>query len=247
MQARVPEICRDLDELTRTIISCEKCPRLRSYAKFVASHRPKRYLNQEFWARPTPGFGDPEARLLVIGLAPARTGALRTGRIFTGDASSRFLIRALHSAGLANQPISESRDDGLVYTDCYITAAVKCAPPGDRPSPEEVRNCAPYLESEMALLHNLKAVLVLGSLAFRAYVDYLARHGANTRGTAFRHGARYPFDRAPTLYVSYHPSPRNTNTGVLTQAMLVGVLRRISSDLARTRGRPSGSRGPAII
>ena len=180
-----------------------------------------------------PGFGDLDGRLLIIGLAPARTGALRTGRIFTGDASARFLVRALHSAGFANQPVSESRGDGLVYTDCYLTAAVKCAPPGDRPTPAEFRNCSQYLDGEISIMKNLSSVLALGAMAFRAYVDHLSRRGVGVRGIKFSHGAVFRFDGRPSLYASYHPSPRNTNTGVLTQGMLVRVLRRIRSDLLK--------------
>jgi uracil-DNA glycosylase family 4 len=197
----------------------------------VAARKPPRFADWDYWARPVPGFGDVNGRLLVIGLAPARTGALRTGRIFTGDASSRFLVTALHSAGFANQPISESRDDGLVYTDCYVTAAVKCAPPGDRPLPGEIENCSSYLEGEIRMLENLKSVLALGSLAFHAYLGYLSCRGVNVRGIKFSHGEAYEFAGAPTLYASFHPSPRNTNTGKLSQRMFVAVLKRIRRDL----------------
>ena len=223
------------EELSGRITSCEKCPRLREYALFVANHRPARFANMDFWAKPVPGFGDLNARVIIIGLAPARTGGGRTGRIFTGDATSTFLVKALHKAGFANQPISESRQDGLVYTDCYLTAAVKCAPPGDRPSRDEVINCSPYLDGEMALLRNLSSVLALGSLAFHAYLDHLGRTGVDVGGRKFSHGAVYRFEGHPTLYASYHPSPRNTNTGVLTTRMLSDVLERIKSDIG---GRP---------
>ena len=220
--------------LSRIIVNCEKCPRLREYARFVASHKPRRFADQPFRGRPVPGFGDLNGRLLVIGLAPARTGALRTGRIFTGDASARFLVKALHSAGFANQPVSESRDDGLVYTDCYLTAAVKCAPPGDKPTPSEFANCSPYLDREAALMGNLQSVLALGAMAFRAYLGHLSRGGVDTRGLEFRHGAEYRLRGSPSLYASYHPSPRNTNTGVLTERMLTKVLMRIRSEFAPT-------------
>lgn len=221
---------RDFDHLSRAIVSCKKCPRLRAYGRSVVRNKPARFASSDFWGRPVPGFGDLRGRLLVIGLAPARTGALRTGRIFTGDASARFLVRALHSAGFANQPVSESRDDGLVYTDCYVTAAVRCAPPGDRPKPVEFRNCSPYLDSEISMMKNLEAVLALGALAFKAYLDHLSRTGADVRGLRFSHGAVFRSAGRPCLYSSYHPSPRNTNTGVLTQEMLVDVLGRIRSD-----------------
>ena len=215
------------------IVSCKRCPRLRAYAKSVVSHKPARFANSDFWGRPVPGFGDLGGRLIVVGLAPARTGALRTGRIFTGDASARFLVKALNSAGFANQPISESRDDGLVYTDCYVTAAVKCAPPGDRPSSEEFRNCSQYLDGEISMMKNLEAVLALGALAFRAGLDHLSRSGVCIRGMCFSHGGVFHFEGGPSLYSSYHPSPRNTNTGVLTQEMFVNVLRQIRSDFLK--------------
>lgn len=223
------------EELSRAVVSCEKCPRLREYARFVANNRPARFADSDFWARPVPGFGDLDARVLIIGLAPARTGGGRTGRIFTGDATSTFLVRALHEAGFANQPRSESRRDGLLYTDCYLTAAVKCAPPGDKPSRDEVINCSHYLDREMVLLRRLSSVLALGSLAFRAYLDHLVRTGVDVRGCKFSHGAVYRFEGHPALYASYHPSPRNTNTGVLTARMLSAVLERVKSDL---RARP---------
>jgi uracil-DNA glycosylase family 4 len=189
------------------------------------------FAAQEYWRKPVPGFGDVRGRVLILGLAPASHGGERTGRIFTGDASSRFLVRALHSAGFANQPISESLDDGLVYTDCYVTAAVKCAPPGDRPLPEEIKNCAQYLDGEIQILQNLKSVLALGTLAFHTYLDHLARRGLSIKGIRFSHGEAYEFTGMPTLYASFHPSPRNTNTGKLSQRKLVAVLKRIRRDL----------------
>lgn len=217
------------DSLRRKIVSCTRCPRLVEYRRSI---RPKpMYASQRYWRRPVPGFGDINARLLVLGLAPASHGGARTGRIFTGDASSRFLVRALHSAGFANQPTSDGRDDGLTYSDCYLTAAVKCPPPGDRPLPEEAGNCSSYLDEEVALLRNLRSVLALGSLAFRAYLGHLERRGVDAHRLKFSHGGVFRFDRMPSLYACYHPSPRNTNTGVLSQAMLLGVLDRIRSDL----------------
>lgn len=226
-----PQVIRAEAALRAKIVSCTRCPRLVEYRRNIKPRAA--YASQEYWRRPVPGFGDIDGRVLVLGLAPATHGGARTGRIFTGDASSRFLVKALHAVGLANQPVSESRDDGLVYTDCYITAALKCAPPGDRPAPEEMRNCFPYLDSEIALLRNLRSVLALGSLAFRAYLDHLERTGTPIGGLTFAHGGIHRFQSAPTLYASYHPSPRNTNTGVLTQAMLVRVLEQIRSDLLK--------------
>ena len=218
------------NELAGDIVGCKKCPRLRAYAQKEAVRKRPRFAEWDYWAKPVPGFGDTNGRLLIIGLAPAATGALRTGRIFTGDASSAFLVSALHASGFANQPLSESVDDGLVYRDCYLTAAVKCAPPGDKPTAGEFANCAPYLDEEIALMPNLQSVLALGAVAFRAYVGHLARKGVPVRDMRFGHGTRYK-SLLPTLYASYHPSPRNTNTGKLTAKMLTDVLRRIRRDL----------------
>jgi uracil-DNA glycosylase len=178
-----------------------------------------------------PGFGDMEGRLLVLGLAPAAHGGNRTGRVFTGDHSGRFLVRALYSTGFADRPYSESIGDGLTYTDCYVTAAVKCAPPGDRPSPEEFSNCSSFLDEEIRLMPNLKVVLTLGALSFRAYLAHLRRGGVKVRGLGFEHGSRFRFPEGPTVYASYHPSPRNTNTGVLSHGMLVSLLKRIRKEL----------------
>ena len=222
---------KGFEELRRRIIKCERCPRLLEYAVAAELKKPARFAHWAYWGKPVPGFGDQNARLLVIGLAPATAGALRTGRIFTGDASSRFLVKALHSVGFANKAISESRDDGLVYTDCYLTAAVKCAPPGDRPTPEEFENCSSYLEAEILMLRNLKAVLVLGSLAFRSYLIHLGKSGVPTKGAKFEHGKKYHFGAGPILFASYHPSPRNTNTGRLSTEMLVDVLGRIRREI----------------
>ena len=218
------------DELDSVIVGCDRCPRLRRYSRLIARKKKPALVDWEYWAKPVPGFGDLKAKLFVLGLAPATHGGTRTGRIFTGDTSSRFLVRALHDAGFANQPISESRDDGLVYSDCYVTAAVKCAPPGDRPTPREFSNCSGYLDEEIALLTNLRVVLALGSLAFKAFLDHLGRKGTRPKGLRFSHGARYDLGGV-RLYASYHPSPRNTNTGLLTPNMLLELLRRIGSDL----------------
>jgi uracil-DNA glycosylase len=192
------------------------------------------FASQDYWRRPVPGFGDPEARLVVIGLAPAAHGGNRTGRVFTGDESGRFLVAALHEAGFANQPVSESKDDGLVYTGCYVTAAVKCVPPHDRPTAEEFENCSSWLDSELRLLERAKAVLALGRAAFEAYLDYAESRGAATKGLAFEHGKRYSLGGLPALYASYHPSPRNTHTGKLTRKMMAALLKRIGRE---TRSR----------
>jgi uracil-DNA glycosylase family 4 len=220
----------ELADLNRAIVNCNKCTRLRDYARLVARKKKRQFADWEYWARPVPGFGDPEARLLVIGLAPAAHGGLRTGRVFTGDDSGRFLVRALNAAGFASQPISEYMNDGLVYGDCYLTAAVKCAPPGDRPTKEEFDNCSVYLDAEIAALRNVRVVLALGSMAFGAFVNHLRRKGIDTKGLKFAHGASYNV-AGLRLYASYHPSPRNTNTGKLAPRMLSRLLGHIRSDL----------------
>ncbi|MDG6958032.1 MAG: uracil-DNA glycosylase, partial [Nitrososphaerota archaeon] len=212
-----------MGELEAAIVSCRACPRLVHYRENLEPRAS--YASQVYWRKPVPGFGDLDGKLLVLGLAPASHGAERTGRIFTGDASSRFLVKALHAAGFANQPVSESRDDGLAYSGCYITAVVKCVPPGDRPTREEFASCSPFLDAEVSLMQNLEGVLALGSLAFGAYVSHLARAGGDARGMRFAHGAVYRVKGGPTLYAGYHPSPRNTNTGRLTMPMLVALLK----------------------
>ncbi|MDG6988365.1 MAG: uracil-DNA glycosylase [Nitrososphaerota archaeon] len=221
---------QDREALRARIVSCRRCPRLVRYREGIEPRAS--FAGQRYWRKPVPGFGDVDGRLLVLGLAPAQHGGARTGRIWTGDASSAFLVRALHATGFANQPRSESAEDGLVYRGCYLTAAVKCAPPGDKPTAEEFANCSPFLDQEVALMKNLEGVLALGSMAFRAYLSHLARSGADARGAKFVHGGVYRLAGSPTLYASYHPSPRNTNTGKLTQGMLVRVLRVIRKDLS---------------
>lgn len=223
----------NLNELSSVVVACSRCSRLRNYATSIARRKKREFRNQVYWAKPVPGFGDSTARLLVIGLAPSAHGGTRTGRVFTGDSSGRFLVRALFEAGFANKPVSESLDDGLVYSDCYVTAAVKCSPPDDRPSRKEFSNCSPYLDAEISLLKNSKAVLVLGSLSFASYLAHLKRQGVSTQGCTFAHGRVCNFTGYPTLYASYHPSPRNTNTGVLTQKMLIRLLRRIKRDISQ--------------
>jgi len=219
------------EELRLRIIQCRLCPRLVAYREGVKPRAS--YAAQKYWRKPVPGFGDFSGRVLILGLAPASHGGNRTGRIFTGDASSRFLVKALYAAAFANQPISESRDDGLRYADCYVTAALKCSPPGDKPTSKEFANCSPYLEEEISLLVNLKVVIALGALAFRAYLEYLGRRGVGVRGVTFSHGKSYSFEGFPRLYASYHPSPRNTNTGKLTQRMLVGLFKKVKRELVQ--------------
>ena len=217
-----------LAKLASRVVKCRLCPRL---VRFRETVPPRRALeSQSYWRRPVPGFGDPNAKLVVIGLAPAAHGGNRTGRVFTGDQSGRFLVSALFEAGYASQPVSESRGDGLLYNDCYVTAAVKCAPPHDRPTAREFKNCSRWLDPELRLLTNARVVLALGRSAFEAYLGYADRRGAATRGMAFGHGRKYSLGSLPAVYASYHPSPRNTNTGKLTRRMLVSLLERIRGE-----------------
>jgi uracil-DNA glycosylase len=227
-----------LAALSREIISCRKCPRLVHYRENVARVKRRAYRDWTYWGRPVPGFGDPRAELMIIGLAPAAHGANRTGRVFTGDRSGEFLYRMLHRAGLANQPTSTHRGDGLALRNTYVTATLRCAPPGNKPLPAEIRNCRPYLEVEFDLLRP-RAVLALGRVAFDGYLKLLQEGGAIAippRGTAYKfaHGASFQLpDGLPRLFASYHPSQQNTQTGKLTPAMFARVLRQIRRFLAQ--------------
>jgi uracil-DNA glycosylase family 4 len=215
------------------IISCTTCPRLRAYCARIARERKAAHRNDVYWGRPVPGFGDPNARLLVLGLAPAAHGANRTGRVFTGDGSGDFLMRAMQAAGFANIPTSRHADDGLVLTDAYILSAVRCAPPGNKPTPAEIAACHPHLVAEAAALPNLKAIVCLGKIGFDAAWRLLASRGLVVRPRPrFEHGAAYR-TAGPTVIGSYHPSRQNTNTGVLTPAMLASVFRLARREVAR--------------
>ncbi|MFZ0699574.1 MAG: uracil-DNA glycosylase [Thermoplasmata archaeon] len=218
-----------LAALRAEVVSCRQCPRLVRYREEVAVVRKREFRDEEYWGRPVPGFGDPNARLVAVGLAPAAHGSNRTGRMFTGDRSAAFLVRAFHAAGFANQPTSTRRSDGLRYTDLYLTAAVRCAPPGNRPAPAESARCRPYLDRELRLLSNTRAILALGSIAWDAIREAVPEvYGADPVRTPFAHGAVATIGPGqPLLWASYHPSPQNTNTGKLTFPMLVGLLTRI--------------------
>jgi uracil-DNA glycosylase family 4 len=217
-----------LDILKREVIACERCPRLREYCKKVAEVKRRAYRDWDYWGRPVPGFGDPKARLLVIGLAPAAHGGNRTGRVFTGDRSGDFLYRALYETGFASQPESVSRDDGMKVTGVYICAAVRCAPPDNKPNLEEFRNCREYLERELDLLKGLRAVVALGRIAFDTYLGILRDRGViRTRAAfSFGHDREHRIEGSPVLISSYHPSQQNTSTGKLTAAMLRAVFDR---------------------
>jgi len=220
-----------LSAVREAIISCEACPRLRAYCTDVGQTRKAAFKSEVYWARPVPGFGDANARMLILGLAPAAHGANRTGRVFTGDgvgASGDFLMAALERAGFANIPTSQRVDDGLTLTDAYIAAAVRCAPPANKPLPEEVDRCLPHLANEVALLHRLRVVVALGKIAWDAWLKLLTTSGnALPRPRpAFAHGARWTHDGL-TLVGAYHPSRQNTNTGVVTPRMYDEIFRSV--------------------
>jgi uracil-DNA glycosylase family 4 len=206
--------------LNRRIVACELCPRLREHCAEVARVKRRAYLDWDYWGKPVPGFGDPQARVLVIGLAPGAHGSNRTGRMFTGDRSGEFLYRALHETGFASQAESQSREDGLTLKDVYITAAVRCAPPDNKPTLEEFANCRPYLERELDLLKNVRVVVALGGLAFRTYLSILRDGGVIASLSKFEFGHNRIYKTVPTLIGSYHPSQQNTSTGKLTAEML---------------------------
>ncbi|HWY48699.1 MAG TPA: uracil-DNA glycosylase [Bryobacteraceae bacterium] len=215
--------------LNDEIVACRRCPRLVEYREEVGRVKRRAYRDQDYWAKPVPGFGDPRARMLLIGLAPAAHGGNRTGRTFTGDSSGNFLYRALFETGFASQPTSVSRDDGLVLTDAYICAAVRCAPPDNKPLPEEIRTCRPYLEKELELLRDLKVVIALGRLAFDVYLTILRDQGKIARRSDFVFGHNKEHRTGPgqpVLISSFHPSQQNTSTGKLTEAMFRAVFVR---------------------
>ena len=216
-----------LSELNREVVACTRCPRLVEYRQQVAREKRRAYRDCEYWGKPVPGFGDPNARVLVLGLAPGAHGSNRTGRPFTGDASGKFMYPVLHETGFANQAIATDRKDGLVLRDLYITAAARCAPPDNKPLPQELANCAPYLEREIRCLKNLKVIVALGKIAFDAYLNYLKRSGklSARKDYIFKHAAAYKMPDGRTLLASYHPSNQNTQTGKLTRVMFVNIFK----------------------
>lgn len=222
-----------LARVARDVVSCERCPRLRTWCRKVARERVRRFRDQDYWGRPVPGYGDPKARLLIVGLAPAAHGGNRTGRVFTGDRSGDFLFAGLHRAGFANQPTSVSRDDGLVLRDAYIAPLVRCAPPANKPSPEERARCRGYLLRELRLLPRVRALLALGKIAMDGLVSVLREEGRAPahKALAFGHGVRHPLADGLVLFASYHPSQQNTFTGRLTPASFDRVLRDVRAHL----------------
>lgn len=218
---------RSLKILADDIVSCELCPRLRAHCEAVAKQKRRAFRDWTYWGRPVPSFGDPWARVFILGLAPAAHGANRTGRIFTGDRSGDFLYRALYETGFASQPHSISRDDGMKLSGAWISASVRCAPPDNKPTPGEVRTCRQYLERELALLPDVQVVVALGQLAFNVYLSILKDRGAIASRATFSFGHNVAHATSPLCITSYHPSQQNTSTGRLTAAMLRDVFEHV--------------------
>jgi uracil-DNA glycosylase family 4 len=225
-----------LTVLNREVVVCTRCPRLVAYREQIAREKRRAYRECEYWGRPVPGFGDPEARVLVMGLAPGAHGSNRTGRPFTGDASGKFMYPVLYETGFANQPTATDRNDGLELKDLYITAAVRCAPPANKPTLQELANCAPFLDREIEGLRNVKVVVALGKIGFDAYLHYVKRQLLRQqedgfdrhafRGYLFKHGACYRLPDGKVLLASYHPSNQNTQTGKLTREMFMEIFKQ---------------------
>jgi uracil-DNA glycosylase family 4 len=230
----------ELDHLRGIVIKCRRCPRLVSYLQEVSTHKPKRYQNEHYWSKPLPSFGDVKARVLIIGLAPAANGGNRTGRMFTGDRSGEWLFEALHRFGFANHPNSIKRDDDFELKDCYITATIRCAPPENKPLPEEIENCRPYLLKELDLLKSVKVIVPLGQLAFTQTLKSLRLKGCEVPSLSFGHGKCYSISelrtpdsklRTLTLITTYHPSQQNTLTGKLTRPMFHRIFKMVRKKL----------------
>ena len=217
-----------LAALNARIVECNRCPRLRDYCREVAEKKRRAYMDWEYWGKPVPGFGDARARVMILGLAPGAHGSNRTGRPFTGDGSGDFLYPVLYEEGFASQPRATSRDDGMKLADAWITSVGRCAPPGNKPLPEELVNCSSFLDEEIAALKRLRVVVCLGKIAFDGFVAHLIRtRQIEKRGTLqFAHGAEYAVPGNRWMLASYHPSLQNTNTGKLTKAMFLSVFRR---------------------
>lgn len=221
----------NLAQLNDNIIRCERCERLVEFREKVAQEKRKSYMDWDYWGKPVPGYGDEKARLMILGLAPAAHGGNRTGRVFTGDKSADFLFKCLHHVGLSSQANSDHRNDGLKL-DGYITAAVKCVPPGDKPTNIEKENCENFLEKEFDLLKNLKVVLGLGKIGFDSCLKFVRNtHPLKMKDYKFGHGVRYTLPNGITLFGSFHPSPRNVNTGRLSFDMMVSFLKELKEEL----------------
>lgn len=216
-----------LTRLNEEVVGCTRCPRLRTYCEKIAREKRRAYREWEYWGKPVPGFGDPGARVLIVGLAPGAHGSNRTGRPFTGDGSGNFMYPVLYRAGLASQPTATRKGDGLELRGAYITAAVRCAPPANKPTPQEIANCSSFLDREIEGLKRVKVVVALGRIGFDAYLNHLKRRGLlkTKKEFVFAHGARYKLADGRILLASYHPSQQNTNTGKLTRKMFLKIFR----------------------
>jgi uracil-DNA glycosylase family 4 len=221
----------ELKNLQNLITECQKCPRLVIYLEEVSIHKPKRYRDEDYWSKPLPSFGDPNAQILIVGLAPAAQGGNRTGRMFTGDRSGEWLFDALYQFGFANQPNSLRRDDDFNLDDCYITATIRCAPPKNKPLPEEIENCRPYFLKELDLLNNVKILIPLGQIALTQTARSLRQKGLDIPSLAFGHGKVYPLPNGQTIITTYHPSQQNTQTGKLTRPMFHQIFKMVRSKL----------------
>jgi uracil-DNA glycosylase family 4 len=219
---------RELKILTSEIVQCRSCPRLVAHRENIGKVKRRAYLNHEYWAKPVPGFGDPHARVLLLGLAPGAHGSNRTGRMFTGDASGEFMYPILHETGFASQAKATALEDGLKLKDAYILSTVRCAPPDNKPTHEELATCTQWLDREMALLKNVKVVVALGRIAYCGYLDHLTRIGYSAPKSKFKfmHGAEFLMPNGTHLIASYHPSQQNTLTGRLTKAMFQSIFIR---------------------
>ena len=217
-----------IPDLNQAVVACTLCPRLVAYREEIGRVKRRAYMDWDYWAKPVPGFGDPDARVLILGLAPGAHGSNRTGRPFTGDGSGYFMYPVLHETGFASQSMATSRDDGMKLTGAYITAAVRCAPPANKPAPDEIANCAHFLDAELALLKRLRIVVALGRIGFDAYLNHLRRVGviASRAPYEFSHGAEYEMPNGIILLGTYHPSMQNTNTGKLTKEMFRRIFDR---------------------
>ena len=213
--------------LNKTIVNCKKCPRLVKFVKKISIEKRKQNINETYWGKPVAGFGDNNAKILILGLAPAAHGGTRTGRVFTGDKSGEFLFKCLHKAKIANQPISESANDGLKLKSTYITNILKCVPPGDRPLNNELINCSKYFDAEISNLTKLKVIVTLGKVAFDNCLKFYKKKYNLRKKIIFKHGKKYLLSGNITLIPCYHPSPRNVNTKVISEKMIVNLFKKV--------------------
>jgi uracil-DNA glycosylase family 4 len=242
MAARAPSLPNDINQNslvqaladhTTRLVACERCPRLRAYCSAIAETKRRAYRDHSYWGRPVPSFGDPHARLLILGLAPGAHGSNRTGRPFTGDGSGDFLYPVLYETGFASKPESVSMHDGMKLNGAWITSVVRCAPPGNKPTLDEQRNCASWLDEELALLPHLRVIVCLGRIAWDGFRAHLLRTGFSAPRTSysFSHGAEYTLPDGRILIGSYHPSLQNTNTGRLTRPMFLAIFARAGASI----------------